>query len=247
MASALAMEWHMASLRYKRALLIACGGTHDVRPMAECTADLSLPSGLAFLPDRLISNVLHFRANYFRAFAAWGFVCAVRHPTSALWLVLMASGIFHCLVVRRGVVHVQIPGADPKQRPLATLMWPTLHAVLVGGSVLLLLIIGRMGCLLWLIFPPVILALAHAAIRAPAVRLGETERQLTELSVALHAAIRGEADDGHDVELEAGGDDIDEFAVSTPERSEAMAARVEAIRNKYRPPPINGGTKRNID
>ena len=165
-----------------------------------------------------------------------GLVCAVRHPTSALWLVLMASGIFHCLVVRRGVVHVQIPGADPKQRPLATLMWPTLHAVLVGGSVLLLLIIGRMGYLLWLIFPPVILALAHAAIRAPAGRLGETERQLTELSVALHAAIRGEADDGHDVELEAGGDDIDEFAVSTPERSEAMAARVEALRNKYRPP-----------
>lgn len=244
--SSLALEWHLASKRWRNAMLVLCGGTHDVRSLAECTSDAALPSGFAFLPDRLISNAVYFRANYARALAAWGFVCAVRHPSSALWLVCIASGIFHCLVVRRGVVHVQLPSADPKVRPLATLMWPTLHAALAGGSMLLLLIIGRLGYLLWLVFPPLALALAHATLRAPAVRLGETERQLTELIVAVQAAIRGEADSGADVELEAGGDELDEFAVSTPERNEAMAARVEAIRNKYRP-PIHGGTKRNVD
>ena len=91
---------------------------------------------------------------------------------------------------------MQIPGADPKVRPLATLMWPTLHAALAGGSVLLLLIIGRLGYLLWLVFPPVALALAHATLRAPAVRLSETERQLTELIVAVQAAIRQACGEG---------------------------------------------------
>ena len=67
--------------------------------------------------------------------------------------------------------------------------------------------------------------------------------------MALHAAWRGESDDGYDAELEAGGDDeamMEDYGSAGSERNEAMARRVEAIRNKYRPPVV-GGSKRNVD
>lgn len=245
MAAALHAAWADASTRYRRVLLVACGSTDECRAVADMTAELS-PPNLDALPDRLISNFLHFRANYTRLLAGWVTVCFVRHPSSALWLICIGAAWFHSLVVRRGVVHLSIPGADAKQQ-IATLMWPTLHAALAGGSFLILLIIGRIAYVFWLIFPPLTLCLAHAITRAPAVRHSETERQLAELAAALHAAMRGQADDGADIELEAGGEDFDPFGGPPPERNEAMAERVEAIRQKYRPPPSHGGTRRHVD
>ena len=110
-----------------RALKAVFGTSTDVRPLAELQQHLSLPDEwtTARLVPRLHGNAMHFRANYSRMLAVWCTVCAVRHPIGACWVVLISVASFHALLVRRGIVHITLPGC-----PSVTLMFPQLHLLL---------------------------------------------------------------------------------------------------------------------
>ena len=191
-------------------------------------AEFDRPSSLDRAIERVYGNALHFRANYSRVLAAWSVLCATRHPFSAIRLVVIGAASFHGLIVRRGVVHVSLPGTA-SATPLVTLMYPALHAALAIFSIVAIAYVGRVRFVLWLLLPPLAVAVAHAALRVPP-RLAEVERLATELGTELRSALRDDAADGGD-ELEAGGDDH-----AQPEHGEALDQRVEAIRQKYRPP-----------
>lgn len=246
MASALdklIADWKAASHRWRRAVVVVCGDASDVRPLAELHSDLSKPPADGVL-ERIVDNGLFFRANYVRIAAAWGAVMLVRNPFSAMWLAIVCMASFHALVVRRGVVNITLPSAvtsNGQPQLLATLMYPRLHVALAAGGALLLLIVGRLSFPFWLLLPPLAIAVAHAAVKAPP-RRNEAQRLFTELSLSLHAALRGEEVDVD--ELEGGGVDDDGFEHIG--RTDAMAKRVEEIREKYRPPRVPSG-KRNVD
>jgi hypothetical protein len=209
-----------------RALKAVFGTSTDVRPLAELQQHLSLPDEwtTARLVPRLLGNALHFRANYGRLLAVWCTVCAVRHPIGAFWVVLISVVSFHALLVRRGIVHITLPGC-----PSVTLMFPQLHLLLAVGSALAVLLIGRLSFVLYMAMPPMLLAAAHAIVRVPPSR-AEIDCLAMKLSSELKAALRGEEADETD-ELETGAADQE-----PPERSDELAKRVEQIRAKYRPP-----------
>lgn len=220
----------------RRVALLVFGSADEVLPFAELFAELGPPANLDAALDRAASNGLHFRANYSRLLAAWCAVCAIRQPLSAMVLATTMAPTYYALFVQRGVVHVPLPRAADAPAKVATLMWPTLHASLAAGSVGFLLLLGRLGFVLWLLLPPLLLMAVHAVIRAPARRPSDVRRIANELRTALKAELRGEARDEADVEeLEHfAGDDT--FGAPSPVvRDDAMAQRVNAIRNKYRP------------
>jgi len=87
--------------------------------------------------------------------------------------------------------------------------------------------------LLWLLLPPLLVAIAHAACRTAALRDSAAHRLLTELAEALKAALRGNATGAATTSVDEveGAYEFD----PTPERTEVMAQRVEEIRQRYRP------------
>ena len=234
----LALSYQLALVKVARAARVVFGTSDDVRPLADVQADLSPPETWTadVVLERLCANGLQFRANYSRLLVAWAAVCVVRHPVGAVWLVAIAVAPFHALVVRRGVVHLALPAASVPRRQL-TLMYPQLHASLALGCAIAVLLVGRTIFVLSLLLPPAAVAAAHAVLREPPSR-SAVQQRATELSGALHAALRG--DDGDDDELEGGAHDFDE----PPPRSEEMARRVEQIRAKYRPPAPTSAKKR---
>lgn len=239
-------EWSAGAERVRRVALVTCGSSSDVKPFVELTADLGVPPAPADgLLERIVDNGIYFRANYARALVIWCGICAVRHPFYTFWLAIVLGAAFHALVVRRGVVHLTPPSfvaaasAAGGQSPLVTLMYPRLHVALAAAGTLLLLLVGCLSFPVWLLLPPLSLALVHASARSPP-RRSEAQRLATELSLSLHAALRGEEVDVD--ELEGGSDDAAFDTV--PGRSDVMSRRVEAIREKYRPPRAH---KRNVD
>ena len=71
---------------------------------------------------------------------------------------------------------------------------------------------------------------AHAAVRKPSM-LAEFPRMRTELAYGLRAALSEEA---------AATDEMEEGTGVPPPRDEELARRVDAIRQKYRPPASSG-------
>lgn len=173
----LSHEWSAAAQKTARAVRVVCGTSEDVRSFADVKADLSPPGTWASLTadvvlSRLEANALQFRGNYSRLLAAWAGVCAVRHPLSALWLTLIASVSFHALVVRRGMVHVPLPKSSSSALPAGaapqlTLMYPQLHWLLALGSVIAVLLVGRVNFVASVLLPPLMLCAAHGALREP--------------------------------------------------------------------------------
>ena len=208
-----------------RSLKIVFGSSADVRPIAELQTQIELPDVWTAdrLGPRLVGNSLLFRANYGRALAAWAAVCAVRHPIGALWLLVISTASFHALLVRRGVVHFALPGRQPK-----TLMYPLLHVLLAVGSMLAVLLVGRLSFIAAMLLPPVLLAAAHAIVRVPPTRV-ESEQRAAQVAIELRAALRGDEADADELEMGAADEE-------PPARSEELAKRVEQIRAKYRPP-----------
>ena len=224
-----AADWERGGATALRAAKVVFGTSSDVRPLAELQP-ITVPDewSAARLIPRLVGNALHFRANYGRALAAWCAVCAVRHPIGALWLILIGTVSFYALLVRRGVVHVSLPGS---KGPPMTLMYPQLHLLLAAISALAIVLVGRLSFLTATLFPPALLATAHALLREPPPR-NEVDRLASELSVELRTALRGDDEAVHADELETGAAEDE-----PPARSEELARRVEQIRAKYRPPP----------
>ena len=230
-------QWRSAAVRLLRALQVICAAD-NIRPLNELRADVGAPKTLDEAIGRIVCHSLYFRANYACTLAVWCIICAIRRPLSALVLMLLAVPSFYSLLVVRGVLHVPLPWkprrSGGKSYEVATLIYPTLHKALAIGTALLLLLTGIWRFMLWLLLPPLTLALTHAACRAPARRPKEVELLVAELLEGLRAALRGEKADGKAVDVEAveRGDADDE---EPQESSMAMAQRVEAIRKKYRP------------
>ena len=228
-------QWRSAAVRLLRALQVICAAD-NIRPLNELRADVGAPKTLDEAIGRIVCHSLYFRANYACTLAVWCIICAIRRPLSALGLTLLAMPSFYALLVCRGVLQVPLPWAPRRggKYQFATFIYPTLHKALAIGTALLLLLTGIWRFMLWLLLPPLTLALTHAACRAPARRPKEVELLVAELLEGLRAALRGEKADGKAVDVEAveRGDADDE---EPQESSMAMAQRVEAIRKKYRP------------
>ena len=218
-----------------RALRILAGGESDVRCLHECYRGLSVPSSEQ-LNERLAGNAVRFRANYLRGLAAWIAVCAIRHPISALWVFILCSVIFRSLVVRRG--HVQLSLPPSVGTASVTLRYPWLHVLLAMGSTTALVLLGRVAFVAALVIPPALFATIHAALLPPPQQSEEVQRVIIEMQLALREAFRSgvrELPEAAEVEDGADGE------VNLPlEHGEDMARRVEAIRQKYRPPGMNG-------
>ena len=144
------------------------GAAKEVRPWAELQTDLGQPerwSSDRIIP-RLVGNMLYFRANHSRMLGAWSGICAVRHPISATWLLLIASAWCYALLVRRGVVHLVTPNGTH----LKTVMYPQLHAMLAIGSLASLVLLGRLTFVFSIFVPPAVLAMGHSVMRLPPSR-----------------------------------------------------------------------------
>lgn len=102
-------EWARAASEATAALGVLCGGVNDVFPWNDLLKQLDFTTNLLILRMRLPANLLKFRANYSRAFAGWLLVCTIRHPFKSVCLLLVLTAWFHALLVRRGVLHIQVP------------------------------------------------------------------------------------------------------------------------------------------
>jgi uncharacterized membrane protein YqaE (UPF0057 family) len=230
----LVSDWRDGLSRGRGALLVICGASDDVVQWSELFDEHSLPASLDHLIERAMDNVLRFRANYSRIFGVWAAICAIRHPFGAFWVVLTCFIPFHGLVVRRGIVHISLPrigASTPTGTPLTTLVYPGLHVALALASIGVLAFAGRIRYTLWLLLPPVAVSLVHAASKH-SPRRGEAKQMANELRIGLRTALRADADTGTE-ELEGGRDELE-----PPERHDDMAKRIEAIREKFRPPSV---------
>ena len=79
-----------------------------VDDQASFTATLGRLLDDAALREQLLTNLLCYRANYAQIVVAWCLVCVVRHPLRVVWLLLLAAGWFHVLLVRRSVLNIPL-------------------------------------------------------------------------------------------------------------------------------------------
>ena len=195
----------------------------------------------AAVRDRAASNLLYYRANYARCWAGWGALCALWRPLRALWLTALAASWFGALVVlprvelelaqgkaalRHGSLHATVGKSRVHLTP------PQVLGALGAITALVVLLTGSLWTLVYAVPLPAVLCAAHAAVRKPSM-LAELPRMRTELAYGLRAALSEEA---------AATDEMEEgTGAPPPPRDEELARRVDAIRQKYRPPASSSG------
>lgn len=219
----LRQEWEHSWSQLQKALAVLGGG--KVHPWKHLTSGLTKPPTMwPELQTQLLTNLLCFRANYAQILVAWSLICVVRHPLRVIWLLILAAGCFHLLLVRRSVVNVPL-GTDGR---VFTLMHRQLHIALAVASLLWLLLTGTTFLLLSIVVPPVLMVLGHACACPP---VGDLAALSNEVRYGLGRAFRHK--DADTEEMEGGAAEV-----SAP-RDEELAKRVEQIRQKYRPPNAN--------
>ena len=97
-------------------------------------------------------------------------------------------------------------------------------------TALVVLLTGSLWTLVYAVPLPAVLCAAHAAVRKPSM-LAELPRMRTELAYGP-ARLSEEA---------AATDEMEEAGAPPPPRDEELARRVDAIRQKYRPPASSSG------
>ena len=211
-------EWARAAAQLAAACTVL-GGSH-VHPWRRLTSGLiTPPAAWPELREQLLTNLLCYRANYAQIVVAWCLVCVVRHPLRAVWLVLLAAGLFHVLLVRRSVVNIPL-GKDGR---VFTLMHRQLQGAVAVVSLVWLFLTGTAWLLLTLTVLPALLILGHASVCPPTSNRSALVREVQQ---GLAAAFRHK--DADTEEMEGGS-----VAVPPP-RDEELAKRVEQIRQKYR-------------
>ena len=211
-------EWIRSAVQLAAACTVL-GGSH-VHPWRQLTSGLVKPPvAWPALREQLLTNLLCYRANYAQIFVAWCLICVVRHPLRVVWLLLLAAGWFHVLLVRRGVLNIPL-GKDGR---VFTLMHRQLQGTLVAVSLVWLVLTGTVWLLLTFTVLPLLLVLVHATICPPT---SNRSALVAEVKQGLAVAFRHK--DADTEEMEGGS-----IAVPAP-RDEELARRVEQIRQKYR-------------
>lgn len=211
-------EWTRSAAQLAAACTVL-GGSH-VHPWRQLTSGLiKPPAAWPALREQLLTNLLCYRANYAQIVVAWCLVCVVRHPLRVVWLLLLAAGWFHVLLVRRSVLNIPL-GKDGR---VFTLMHRQLQGAVAAVSLVWLGLTGTVWLLLTFTVLPMLLILVHASVCPPT---SNRSALVKEVQQGLAAAFRHK--DADSEEMEGGS-----MAVPPP-RDEELAKRVEQIRQKYR-------------
>ena len=211
-------EWARSAAQLAAACTVL-GGSH-VHPWRRLTSGLiTPPAAWPELREQLLTNLLCYRANYAQIVVAWSLVCVVRHPLRAVWLVLLAAGLFHVLLVRRSVLNIPL-GKDGR---VFTLMHRQLQGTVAVVSLVWLFLTGTAWLLLTLTVLPALLILGHASVCPPTSNRSALVREVQQ---GLAAAFRHK--DADTEEMEGG------IVAVPPPRDAELAKRVEQIRQKYR-------------
>lgn len=211
-------EWRRAASQLAAACAVLAGS--HVHPWRKLTDRLTKPpAAWPALREQLLTNLLCFRANYAQVLVVWYAICIIRHPLRVMWLLLLAAGWFHVVLVRRSVVNIPL-GKDGK---VFTLMHRQLHGALAVASLVWLLLTGTVRLLLTLTVLPCLLVLAHASVCRPSGNMGAL---IVEVTHGLVEAFRHK--DADTEEMEGG------CSAVPPTCDEDLAKRVEQIRQKYR-------------
>ena len=239
-------EWSRAARGLATALRVLAGRSDEVRAWADFGSSIRAPASLTLAQSRLPINLLHFRANYARMVGVVLVICVIRHPISALCVLLVGSASFHALLVRHGVVRVELPARVTAAASLPTpviLAGPQLYVPLVVVSLFALAFCGCLWFALWFALLPAGLVLAHAALRVPPTRLElsacNSVEGAGELLVEMRLALRGERERDDD-EVEGAASELE-----PPARTDELARRVEQIKQKYGPPTTSHSKKVN--
>ena len=211
-------EWTRSAAQLAAACTVL-GGSH-VHPWRQLTSGLiKPPAAWPALREQLLTNLLCYRANYAQIVVAWCLVCVVRHPLRVVWLLVLAAGWFHVLLVRRSVLNIPL-GKDGR---VFTLMHRQLQGAVAAVSLVWLGLTGTVWLLLTFTVLPMLLILVHASVCPPT---SNRSALVKEVQQGLAVAFRHK--DADTEEMEGGS-----MAVPPP-RDEELAKRVEQIRQKYR-------------
>ena len=211
-------EWRRAASQLAAACAVLAGS--HVHPWRKLTDRLAKPpAAWPALREQLLTNLLCFRANYAQVLVVWCAICIIRHPLRVMWLLLLAAGWFHVVLVRRSVVNIPLG----KEGKVFTIMHRQLHGAMAIVSLVWLLLTGTVRLLLTLTVLPLLLVLAHASVCLPS---GNLSALTVELKHGLAVALRHKDADTEEME---GGCSAVPYA-----RDEDLAKRVEQIRQKYR-------------